>query len=54
MKKTLIIAAAIASALIAGCASQPLSTFEMFHPQQLNSLVAAGLYVQKADNLQFS
>lgn len=50
MKKTLIIAAAIASALILGCASQPLSTFEAFNPQDLNGLVASGQYVQKADN----
>lgn len=50
MKKTLIIAAAIASALISGCASQPLSTFEIFHAQDLNSAVSSGQYVQKADN----
>ncbi|MGR9013210.1 MAG: OmpA family protein [Gammaproteobacteria bacterium] len=50
MKKTLIIAAVIASALISGCASQPMSTFNMFHPQELNALVASGLYAQKTDN----
>ena len=50
MKKILIIAAAILSALISGCASQPLSTFEIFHPQDLNGLVSSGQYVQKADN----
>jgi OOP family OmpA-OmpF porin len=50
MKKTLIITAAIASALISGCASQPLSTFETFHPHELNGLVASGQYIQKADN----
>ncbi|MFZ2407719.1 MAG: OmpA family protein [Methylobacter sp.] len=50
MKKTLIIATAIASALISGCASQPLSTFEIFHAQDLNSAVSSGQYVQKADN----
>jgi len=50
MKKIHIIAAAIASALISGCASQPLSTFDIFHAQDLNGLVSSGQYVQKADN----
>lgn len=50
MKKSLIITATIASALISGCASQPLSTFEIFHPKDLNRLVASGQYEQKADN----
>lgn len=50
MKKILISAAAILSALISGCASQPLSTFDIFHPQDLNGLVSSGQYVQKADN----
>lgn len=50
MNKTLIITAVIASALISGCASQPLSTFEIFHAQDLNGLVSSGQYVQKADN----
>ncbi len=50
MKKTLIIAAAIASALVSGCASQPLSTFDIFHAHDLNGLVSSGQYVQKADN----
>lgn len=50
MKKTLIIAAAITYILISGCASQPTSTFEVFHPQDLNSLVSSGQYIQKADN----
>jgi len=50
MKKTFIIAAAIASALLSGCASQPLSTFNVFHPAELNGLVASGQYLQKTDN----
>lgn len=50
MKKTLIIAAAIATTLVSGCASQPLSTFEIFHAHDLNGLVSSGQYVQKADN----
>ena len=50
MKKSLIIAAAIASALVSGCASQPLSTFDIFHAHDLNGLVSSGQYVQKADN----
>lgn len=50
MKKALIIAVAIANGLISGCASQPSSTFETFHPQDLNDLVSSGQYVQKTDN----
>lgn len=50
MNKTLIITAVIASALISGCASQPLSTFEIFHAQDLNGLVSSGQYLQKTDN----
>lgn len=50
MKKIFILAAAIASALISGCASQPLSTFKIFHPQNLNKMAASGQYEQKADN----
>lgn len=50
MKKILIIASAILSALISGCASQPLSTFETYHPQDLNEWVSSGQYVQKTDN----
>jgi OOP family OmpA-OmpF porin len=50
MKKILTITAAIASAIISGCASQPSSTFEAFQAQDLNGLVASGQYVQKADN----
>jgi OOP family OmpA-OmpF porin len=50
MKKILIIAAAILGALLSGCASQPLSTFEIFHPKDLNGLISSGQYVQKTDN----
>lgn len=50
MKKAFIIAVAVANGLISGCASQPLSTFETFHPQDLNELVSSGHYVQKTDN----
>ncbi|HEY8034255.1 MAG TPA: OmpA family protein [Methylobacter sp.] len=50
MKKTLIIAAAITYLLISGCASQPLSTFQTFPAQDLNSLVSSGQFIQKADN----
>jgi OOP family OmpA-OmpF porin len=50
MKKILIIGAVILSALMSGCASQPLSTFETFHPHDLNGLVSSGQYAQKADN----
>lgn len=50
MKKVLIIAAAITYLLISGCASQPVSTFETFPAQDLNSLVSSGQYIQKTDN----
>jgi OOP family OmpA-OmpF porin len=50
MKKILIIVAAITSAVISGCASQPTSTFESFHAQDLNQAVSSGQLVQKTDN----
>jgi OOP family OmpA-OmpF porin len=50
MKKVLILTAVTASALISGCASQPLSTFDIFHADDLNGLITSGLYVQKTDN----
>lgn len=50
MQKKLITAAAIAAALMSGCAAQPTSTFEPpFQAQDLNPLLAAG-YTQKVDN----
>ena len=50
MHKILITAASIAALLLSGCASQPISTFETFHAQDLNGLLSSGQYVQKADN----
>jgi len=50
MQKILITAAYIAALLLSGCASQPISTFEAFHAQDLNGLLTSGQYVQKADN----
>ncbi len=50
MKKTLIIAASLASALMSGCASQPLSTFDIYQAQDLNGLISSGQYVQKTNN----
>ncbi len=50
MNKALIIAVAITNILLSGCASQPVSTFETFHPQDLNESVSSGQFVQKADN----
>ncbi|MDD5320243.1 MAG: OmpA family protein [Methylococcales bacterium] len=50
MQKILITVASIAALLISGCASQPISTFETFHAQDLNGLLTSGQYVQKADN----
>jgi OOP family OmpA-OmpF porin len=49
MKKPLLTAAAIAAALLSGCASQPTPVFEPFQAQDLNPLLAAG-YTQKVDN----
>jgi OmpA-OmpF porin, OOP family len=49
MQKKLITVAAIAAALMSGCASQPTSVFEPFQAQDLNPLLAAG-YTQKVDN----
>lgn len=49
MKKPLLTAAAIAAALLSGCASQPMPVFEPFQAQDLNPLLAAG-YTQKVDN----
>ena len=50
MQKILITAASIAALLLSGCASQPTSTFETFHAQDLNGLLSSGQFVQKADN----
>lgn len=50
MKKILIIALAALSALISGCASQPLSTFKTFQPQDLNGLISSKRFIQKTDN----
>ena len=50
MLKIFISAASIAVLLISGCASQPKSTFETFHAQDLNGLLSSGQYVQKTDN----
>lgn len=51
MKKSFTIAAVIMTyTLISGCASQPLSTFEIFPAEDLNSLVSSGQYIQKIDN----
>ena len=50
MQKILITVASIAALLLSGCASQPISTFETFHAQDLNGLLSSGQYVQKADN----
>ncbi|MGZ8162665.1 MAG: OmpA family protein [Methylobacter sp.] len=50
MKKILVIAASIASLVISGCASQPISTFPLFTATDLNVLVSSGQYQQKIDN----
>ena len=50
MKKKLILTATLASAALAGCANQPISTFETFHANNLNNLVRSGALTQKTDN----
>ena len=50
MQKIIITVASIAALLLSGCASQPSSTFEPFHAQDLNGLLTSGQYVQKTNN----
>jgi len=35
---------------MSGCASQPLSIFDTFHPEDLNTSISSKQYIQKADN----
>lgn len=51
MKKTFVLTAAISGLALGGCASQQVSTFEAFQPQDLNEQVKSGHLVQKTDNL---
>ncbi len=48
--KKLIIATSIIGALLSGCASQPVSTFQSFAAQDLNGLITSGQYEQKTNN----
>jgi len=50
MQKIIITVASIAALILSGCASQPSSTFEPFHAQDLNGLLTSGQYVQKTNN----
>ena len=50
MNKKLILTATLAGAALAGCASQPISTFETFQANDLNNLVRSGALTQKTDN----
>jgi OOP family OmpA-OmpF porin len=50
MQKKLITAAVVLAALMSGCATQPTPVFEPFQVQDLNPLLASGLYAQKTDN----
>ncbi|MGR9088722.1 MAG: OmpA family protein [Gammaproteobacteria bacterium] len=50
MKKIPVSTAAVFFFLLAGCASQPVGTFEAFQATDLNPLLASGLYQQKTDN----
>lgn len=50
MKKIIMITALITGGILSGCASQPTSTFQLFHANDLNGLVRSGQYQQKTDN----
>ncbi len=50
MKKSLGISAAIAAALLTGCATQSSNTFQAFQPDDLNAQVRSGLLVQKTNS----
>ncbi len=50
MKILLSFATLLVGTLLYGCASQPVSTFQGFTAQDLNSLIASGQYEQKTDN----
>jgi OmpA-OmpF porin, OOP family len=50
MKKIMMITAFITGGILSGCASQPISTFQLFHANDLNTLVRSGEYKQKTDN----
>jgi len=50
MQKILKTFASIAALILSGCASQPISTFEVFKAEDLNKLLTSGQYIQKVDN----
>lgn len=50
MQKMLTLTAALAGALLSGCATQSSNTFQPFQPEDLNAQVKAGYLVQKTDS----
>ena len=50
MKIKLTMIATLAGAALAGCANQPITTFNTFHANNLNNLVGSGALAQKTDN----
>jgi OOP family OmpA-OmpF porin len=50
MKNKLITAVTITGALMSGCATHSVSTFETFQAEDLSAAVQSGQYQQKADN----
>ncbi|OHX34433.1 flagellar motor protein MotB [Methylomonas sp. LWB] len=50
MKKTLLVTAGLAGAILSGCATQSSNTFQAFQPEDLNALVKSGKLVQKTNS----
>jgi len=50
MQKMLTLTAALAGALLSGCATQSSNTFQPFQPEDLNAQVKAGYLVQKTNS----
>jgi OOP family OmpA-OmpF porin len=50
MKKIIMITAFITVGILSGCASQPVTTFQVFHANDFNTLVSSGQFQQKTDN----
>ena len=50
MQKSLVLSAAMLTALISGCATQSSNRFEAFQAEDLNALIKAGRLVQKTDS----
>lgn len=50
MKKIIMITAFITTGILSGCASEPVTTFQLFHANDFNELVRSGQFQQKTDN----